>query len=136
MRFPKRYGQSMIQECPFCGKQATAQNTQEIPTCLHHKNAVLPDMKCLCGGWLDLLVSKHGPYFRCFKCGNVNWKRVIEINGPITPQIREEQKKQFNTQKQIDPLETKASSGSYGYAKIESRDKKEVVIRSDEVDLI
>jgi hypothetical protein len=134
MRIPKRYGQSRITTCPFCSKQAITQGKQKIPTCLDHKNATLPDFKCACGSWLDLLVSKHGHYFRCFKCGNINWKRAMEMNGPINAQ-KEEPTKQHNTKKRTGTIESKASPSSYGFAKVESKGK-EVVIRSDEVDFI
>ncbi|PIN77194.1 hypothetical protein COV16_07210 [Candidatus Woesearchaeota archaeon CG10_big_fil_rev_8_21_14_0_10_34_8] len=138
MKYRKYYGRSKIIECPFCSKQAIAKNKQDVPTCIEHKDQNLPDLKCACGSWLDLLVSKHGPYFRCFKCGNVKWQRAIEINGKPTPQNIE--KKEIK-QKSV-PEKTKKQyvlnnhTKTYGYAKIESKNKKEVFIRSDEVDFI
>jgi uncharacterized Zn finger protein len=141
MRYRKVYGRSRITACPFCSKQAISQNKQKIPTCLDHKTQVLPDMKCACGSWLDLCVSKHGPYFRCLKCGNVNWQRAMEINGPIKAQVVKNEpnaskSKQYNTQKKTGTIESRSSPTSFGYAKVESKDKKEVVIKSDEVDFI
>ncbi len=83
MRIPKRYGQSKVVTCPFCERQAIAKNSQHVPTCIPHKDQIIQEMKCICGSWLDLQISKYGPYFRCFKCGNINWKRVIEINKSL-----------------------------------------------------
>ena len=80
MRIPKRYGQSKITVCPFCGKQAITKNPQGIPVCLQHKNKMLPDMKCVCGEWLDIRNGKYGPYFYCIKCGNINFNRGLEMN--------------------------------------------------------
>lgn len=80
MYIPKRYGQSKIENCPFCGKTSVTKNKQDIPVCTAHKDAQLDDLKCICGEWLDLCSGKWGPYFRCMKCGNVSFKKVMEIN--------------------------------------------------------
>lgn len=80
MHIPKRYGQSKIINCPFCGKQAITKNSQGIPVCLEHKKSLLPDMKCICGEWLDIKNGKFGPYFYCMKCGNINFNRALEMN--------------------------------------------------------
>ncbi len=79
MRIPKIYGQSKIEKCPFCEKQAISQNTQGVPTCSDHKKQELQDIKCACGSWLELRTGKFGSYFNCIKCGNVNFKRALEM---------------------------------------------------------
>ena len=85
MRIPKRYGEYRREECPFCGKQSITKNPQGVPVCLKHKERLLDGLKCVCGEWLDLRQGKWGPYFFCNKCGNINFKRALELN----PQIRE-----------------------------------------------
>ena len=80
MRLPKRYGQSQIAKCPFCGQQALAKNHQKIPVCLKHKEKELPPMKCACGSYLDLVQGKYGPFYNCFKCGTINMKKALELN--------------------------------------------------------
>lgn len=76
-RIPKRYGEYQQQRCPFCGKQATQKNEQQLPVCQHHRTSQIPDQKCACGSWLDLSVGKYGPYFRCYRCGNKNFQQVL-----------------------------------------------------------
>ena len=85
MRFQKKYGQSRTECCPFCGKQGILNNSQKIPVCSDHKNSELKDMKCLCGEWLDLKHGKFGPYFSCMNCGNVNFKKGLEMNPTVKP---------------------------------------------------
>ncbi len=77
----KQYGQSKIEICPFCDKRATTKNSQGIPVCLAHKNKELKDMKCICGGWLDVRQGKFGAYFYCMNCGNINFKKAMEYNN-------------------------------------------------------
>ncbi len=80
MYIPKKYGQSRVDKCPFCGQQATAYNAQKVPTCLKHKDSGLGEMKCSCGSWLEMKSGKFGIFFTCLKCGNMNLKKVLEIN--------------------------------------------------------
>lgn len=80
MYIPKRYGESKVARCPFCEQQAITKNKQDIPVCLDHKQSVLNEMKCSCGDYLELKIGKYGPYFNCLHCGNMNMKKVFEIN--------------------------------------------------------
>lgn len=82
MYIPKRYGESMVEKCPFCGRQAITRNKQKIPVCKDHKDSILDDLKCACGNYLETKVGKFGLYFSCPKCGNMNPKRVLEMNQP------------------------------------------------------
>jgi hypothetical protein len=82
MYIPKRYGESKLDQCPFCGKQATTLNKQKIPVCVAHKDSYLEDLKCACGSYLDTKVGKFGVYFSCMKCGNINMKKALEMNPP------------------------------------------------------
>jgi len=40
-------------------------------------------LKCVCGEWLDIKKGKYGPYFHCLNCGNVSFKKGLEINPNI-----------------------------------------------------
>jgi len=80
MYIPKKYGQGKIDKCPFCQKQATIINSQNIPVCSAHKEEELDDLKCLCGDSLAILQGKFGVFFSCIRCGNMNLKKAIEIN--------------------------------------------------------
>ena len=75
MHIPKRYGQSKRMDCPFCQKPATTQNKQGVPTCQAHREKDLPDMKCMCGSWLELKQGNWGPYFNCTNCGNLSFAK-------------------------------------------------------------
>ena len=82
MFIPKRYGQSKKADCPFCPKPAIAQNTQGVPTCNAHKEQQLPDIKCMCGSWLELRQGDWGPYFNCTKCGNLSFAKGMSRGVP------------------------------------------------------
>src|SRR3989338_1540626 len=110
MHFRKRYGESRVDSCPFCGKQGVAKNLQGVPVCLAHKDEVLSDLKCACGSYVDVKSGKWGAYASCFRCGNVNLKKVLEMN----PQQKVKEKEQ-ETQHQK-----------------KQEERKEVVVRSDE----
>src|SRR3989338_499904 len=81
MYIPKKYGQSRVDVCPFCRKQATFINRQKVPVCAAHKEELLDDLKCACGSPLEILHGKFGVFFSCIKCGNMNLKKVLEINA-------------------------------------------------------
>jgi len=81
MGIPKRYGQSQVTNCVFCGKQATTQSKEGVPVCTVHKNVGLPLLKCLCGEYVDPMLGKWGLYFRCLRCGNVSSKKIFENNA-------------------------------------------------------
>lgn len=83
MRFKakKVYGQSKSAECPFCGKIATAKNEQGLDVCRFHVKTKLEEIKCVCGSWLEQRVGKFGPYFNCLNCGNINYKKGMEMKG-------------------------------------------------------
>lgn len=81
MRLPKRYGQSSVDTCPFCGAQAYSKNRQGVPVCKNHAQTDLPDLKCICGGWLDQRESKFGVFYTCMRCGPVSFRKMMEVNG-------------------------------------------------------
>ncbi len=128
MRIPKRYGQSKSELCPFCGKNGVTQNSQGISVCTNHKNDKLFDVKCLCGEWLDVKKGKWGPYFNCMKCGNINFKKGMEMNQnkKISSPVKEDSfKKEKDSERKISQKES--------YKKETQR--KEITITSDELDL-
>ena len=102
----KRYRESRIDKCPFCGKMGVIKNNQGVPVCINHKGNELKDLKCVCGEWLDIKQGKWGPYFHCMNCGNVSFKKGLEMN----PQVKDNQKKKT--------------------------ERKEITIRSDELDFL
>ncbi len=83
MYIPKRYGESHMDMCPFCGRQAINKNSQGIPVCKDHKESNIPEMKCMCGAYLMMQKGKFGVFFNCLKCGNMNLKKVLEMNPSI-----------------------------------------------------
>jgi len=97
----KRYGESQILNCPFCGSLAHSKNKQGVPVCSKHKERELANLKCICGEELEVRESKWGAYFFCINCGNLSFNKGMEAN----PQIKQN-----------------------------NQEKKEIVIRSDEVD--
>ncbi len=80
MYIPKQYGKSKIDNCPFCEEQAITMNKQKIPVCIQHSESKLGDMKCVCGEYLELKTGRYGIYFNCLRCGNINKKKIFEIN--------------------------------------------------------
>ena|SRR3989338_1563027 len=99
MHIPKKYGQSKVDLCPFCKKQATAKNKQSLPVCQNHKKEILDGMKCICGSTLDMLNGKFGIFFSCMKCGSMNLKKVLEFNA-VTPKMKNEHFSQSNEKMQ------------------------------------
>ncbi len=80
MYIPKKYGHGKIDKCPFCQKPATIINSQNVPVCSAHKEEELDNLRCICGNILDILQGKFGVFFSCIRCGNMNLRRVLEIN--------------------------------------------------------
>jgi len=126
----KVYGQSKVDKCPFCGKTATTENSQGVPTCISHKNEELLDYKCMCGEWLELRKGKWGPFFLCMRCGPISFKKGMEVNEHILAQKKARQAK-------ADEKKPENKKSAYDITPDEDnpKKKKETVITSDEVDL-
>jgi len=77
----KIYGLSKIDSCPFCNKQSVTKNKQGVPVCNLHKEALIPDIKCACGEYLEILSGKYGVFFKCINCGNISMKRALDLAG-------------------------------------------------------
>ena len=116
MRYKKVYGQSRIDNCPFCGRNAIVNNIQGIPVCLQHKNAEFEELMCSCGGYLDIMHGKYGAFFNCINCGNINFRKGMEINQE---RIRKTAEKCNKEPKQKNNFE-----------------KNEIVVSSDELDFL
>lgn len=118
MYIPKRYGQSKIDACPFCGQRATGINSQGVPVCRDHTSALLNDMKCICGSWLEMKTGKFGVYFNCMSCGNFNLKKVQEFN-----EVKDVSKK-------VDNMKSVPKAVDKKNAK--PKNPREITIRSDD----
>ncbi|MFA6461848.1 MAG: hypothetical protein WCV90_06290 [Candidatus Woesearchaeota archaeon] len=126
MYLPKRYGESKLDTCPFCGKQATTRNEQEIPVCEKHRAALMNEMKCACGEYLETCIGKWGLYFRCARCGNVNKRKVFEMN-----QVKDVSQIDFDKPS----LETKEQPKKSYFSEItEKKERKEITITSRDTD--
>ena len=79
-RARKSYGNSRMDNCPFCGGGAFSKNEQGVPVCTDHKKTLVEDIKCVCGGWLDVREGKWGPYCLCGNCGPMNWNKAMAMN--------------------------------------------------------
>lgn len=88
MRFRKTYGQSRIENCPFCQKPGVVKNSQGISVCVKHQKEILKDLKCVCGQKVEIRHGKYGVFFNCINCGNLNLRKILEIN-PIKKEKKE-----------------------------------------------
>ena len=113
----KIYGQSKVDKCPFCDKQATVKNPQGIIVCKEHKDAIMNDLKCICGDYLEVKEGKWGYFFLCHRCGAQNPRKILDINI-----VKDVSKPDFKETK-------KTSSGTERPKK-----KEELFISSDDVD--
>jgi len=98
MYIPKRYGETRVDNCPFCGRQAIIKSPQGIAVCKDHKDMNLPELKCVCGSYLMMQEGKFGVFFNCIKCGNMNLKKALEVNPNI---MKAEKSKEKTTKPNI-----------------------------------
>lgn len=123
MYIPKRYGQGKIDKCPFCQKQSTTLNKQGVPVCASHKEEMLGDLKCVCGSTLDMLQGKFGVFFSCMKCGNMNLRKVMEINDIKPKSNSYKNNKEYNGNRKTD---------NQGNKRDFLQNSKEITVRSDD----
>ncbi len=83
-RKKKIYGEYKTDNCYFCGKIATATNKSGVLTCRHHTETQMEEIKCVCGTWLEARSGKFGPYFNCLNCGNINFKKGLEMKSMMS----------------------------------------------------
>lgn len=100
----KVYGNSRQESCPFCGKIATALSEQGVTVCQLHRHEKLADIKCSCGNVLEQRTGRFGPYFNCFRCGNFNFKKGMNlIQDQSSPScIPKEKKETTITSRDVD----------------------------------
>ena len=103
---------TVLENCPFCGRQAIVMNPQGVAVCTTHREMYL-ELKCICGQPLDIMKGKYGIYGNCLKCGNMSLKRALDIN---------------DTLKAMPSLNTQPKNAK--------EQKKETIIRSDELDFM
>lgn len=125
MRIPKKYGQSKLDPCPFCNMTSITKNSQGVPVCLAHKEANLPEMKCACGNYLNMMEGKFGIFFNCMSCGNKSLSKVLSMN----PSLEIKTNIQKPTYQKIKTKNTNTSP------KPIQKEKKEVTVTSDQVDV-
>ena len=107
MRIPKSYGNYKRITCPFCDRNATQKNEQGLDVCHLHTKQNLGEFKCLCGSWLEMRIGKFGPYFNCIKCGNMNYRKAMEIKAATDKKFKKDyapEKKKIPERKE--PTET------------------------------
>lgn len=95
MYIPKRYGESKVNHCPFCGKAAYSQNKQKIPVCKEHKDKQVTEIRCACGSWLNMKQGKYGTFFTCLNCGAINMKKALEMNSISSNELYKVQQKKI-----------------------------------------
>jgi|APSaa5957512622_1039677.scaffolds.fasta_scaffold163985_2 hypothetical protein len=133
-RVPKRYGQSKTNTCPFCTRLATAKNKDGQDVCSQHKKEVMPEIRCSCGSWLELLSGKFGPYFNCLNCGNVNYQKGMEMKSlPVNKDRVKAQEKKVTVIKDKSPMRKKKSTYPSNY-ELEQENKKETVVTSRDME--
>jgi hypothetical protein len=130
MRIPKKYGESKIDKCPFCNNIAVTESLEGVPVCTKHKEGKLPDLKCVCGEYVDLRKGNFGPYFSCLRCGNVNFKRILDVNPSFDEKIGKESNECKSVQKtECGTVKQKTDSNN-------SEEKREITVTSDELDFL
>ena len=134
MRIPKRYGQSRVNNCPFCGKIAVAKSKQGVPVCLAHKTDNLDNLKCVCGEYLDVFEGKWGHYFRCMNCGNINFKKGLDMNPHIKDNINSEQSNDSSTDNPSDKDNKSGNDNLESSKKQVKTSRKEITVTSDQLD--
>lgn len=150
MYIPKRYGQSKTDQCPFCNKQAVTQNSQGIPVCSQHKSNDMTGIRCSCGETLDVRSGKFGAYFNCINCGNINFRKGLELNKDMNQQNYKINKlaiKNVALKPSIPDIQESKDSNprkeyykkDYSKSTFKPREKfkerKEITITSDDIDL-
>jgi len=138
MRFKakKQYGNYREANCPFCGKIATQKNPQGLEVCRLHTKELMEEIRCSCGSWLESRSGKFGPYFHCLKCGNVPYKKGMELKAlqeshRIIPEIKKQElikKQEFHVQEK-ENLAPEKEKHSY-----EKKHPKEMIISTNDVE--
>ncbi len=124
----KVYGESQVQSCAFCASVATQRSDVGVYVCHRHKQQRLEEIKCTCGNWLEQKSGKFGPYFNCFKCGNINFRKGMELKALQESKIRQDSARAVQEVKKQEPLPEEKKSVSS-----EKREPKEITIDTNDV---
>jgi len=138
MYIPKRYGESKINKCPFCGKDAYYKNKQDVPVCKDHKDQQINEMKCACGSWLDMKQGKYGVFYVCMHCGPVNMKKALDMNS-AGEGYKIQQKSSSSTILPSSSTATQQKPSAIpqrSFQKVQPKQKREITISSEELDFI
>lgn len=127
MYIPKKYGQSKILICPFCDRNGVMKNKQKIPVCEKHRNALFPEVKCVCKLYLEPREGKFGVYFNCISCGNKSLKDVLEMMKTRGQSPKQEIKTEQKQQVEQKHATTQARMGF-------SNQKKDKIISTNDVE--
>lgn len=76
----KYFGGGKTDICPFCGKACEAKNKDGLQVCKKHRESRHPELKCMCGEYVDVVAGKYGNYCTCLRCGNINLQKILEVN--------------------------------------------------------
>tara|TARA_B100002003_G_C13714136_1_gene358101 strand:+ start:83 stop:553 length:471 start_codon:yes stop_codon:yes gene_type:complete len=134
----KVYGTYREDNCPFCGKRGVTKNSQGVPVCLKHKDSMLNGLKCMCGEYLDVKEGKFGPYFHCLNCGNINFKKGMELNPQVMgseDKKETSEEKESSTEPEKPKLNVQKPKKESVHVEAVAFEPKEKVITSDDVDL-
>lgn len=126
MRFRKEYGQSKVLQCPFCERQATTQNKQKVPVCRDHKEQMLSEITCVCGSTLELREGKYGSFFTCINCGALSFRKGLDIMQMTRDSVQP--KKEIAKEIVVKKPEVLGNKRPF--------ERKEIVVRSDELDFM
>ena len=80
----KEYGSYKTDTCVFCGRASIKKNKLQLPVCKEHQDHDdAPAFRCVCGDYVDILTGKYGVYAKCYRCGNMNFSKILEHNRMI-----------------------------------------------------
>ncbi len=129
MAFNKKvYGETKAGVCVFCGNSAIKQNKINLPVCKEHETEDgSPALKCICGEWVDVLVGKYGPYARCYRCGNVNLNKILELNAGV-----EVSSKKVQGSREDGLFKVQQKTKDLGKVKINSSTESDSAIKTDQ----
>jgi len=105
-------------------------NSQGIPVCKDHKDSTLKNMKCMCGGHLDMLEGKFGVFFNCLRCGNINMRKALEMNPQMT--IDERQKDTVKNPEKSQARQIKFAPEKKNPIKDSGNESRHQIVRSDD----
>ena len=79
------------------------------------------NLKCACGSYLESRSGKFGPYFHCINCGNINFRKAMEMNeGSVNNK----------------PVDKKVGLTLKERKRYYETSPKEITVTSDELDFI